>query len=163
MRRAFLAISALLLVAATPICAIPQGGLGPGFGDLVDPPALARYLELTEEQVASALELHAATREASQPILEENRDLETQLKELLDGDSPSPAAVGEIVITVHENRKTLKAIQQQFEEDFMALLDAEQLVRYENLKEALQVVRWSLAHNGPPPVPPEGGQPPAGS
>jgi len=162
MRRTLLAISALLLVVATPLWSTPRGGPGPGFGDLVDPPALARYLDLTEEQVASAFELHAATRDASLPILEENRDLEAQLKELLEGDSPSPAAVGDIVITVHDNREALRAIQQQFEEDFIALLDAEQQIRYDNMKEVLEVVRWSLAHDGPPPPPPEGDQPPAG-
>lgn len=164
MRRFLISISVLLLAAATPLWSIPQGGLGAGFGDLVDPPALARYLDLTEDQVAAARELRTAARDASQPILQENRELETQLKELLEGDDPSASAVGEVVIAIHGNRLALKAIQRQLDEDFVALLDVEQQARYDSMKEVLRVVRWSLAHDGPPSPPPEGeGPPPAGS
>ncbi len=81
---------------------------------------------------------------------------------MLRGDDPEAAAVGEVVIAMHDNRRALAAIQRGLDTDFIALLDSDQEARYENLKEVLQVVRWSLAHDRPPTPPPGEGDPPAG-
>jgi Spy/CpxP family protein refolding chaperone len=106
-----------------------HGGPGHRFG------RLARYLELTDEQLAAAQAIFEAAREESAAVREAQRTLHEELAALLDGDDPDPAAVGELVLALHDNRAAVKAVHDAAFEDFKALLTAEQLAKLEKLQE----------------------------
>ncbi|HSR66329.1 MAG TPA: Spy/CpxP family protein refolding chaperone [Acidobacteriota bacterium] len=96
---------------------------------------LIRALDLSEEQQEQARAIREQARDQSQAVREEQRALRDELRTALDGESPSAEAVGAIVISLHQNRRQLRAIREQAWTDFQALLTPEQLERFEQFRE----------------------------
>ena len=176
LRIAFILFAIVALATALPLAAQGPGGGpgrgpggGPGFGQGPGPgdqPAmggmhgapgfrlgrLAAYLELTDEQIAAAKTIFEDARAAAQPIHEAQRALHEELGALLDGDSPDPTEVGNLVLEIHANREQVKAIHDAAFEDFKALLTAEQLAKLEKLQDVRR-------HFGAPGLPGDDGEP----
>ena len=156
---AFLLLAALV---ATPLAlAQPPGphggpgferpGDGPGFGPghpgrrgpdrLHDLGFLARFLELTDEQIEQARALFEGTRELTQPVRQDLRATHRELRDLLDTEAPDATRVGTLVLDVHDLRGQLRAAREVLLEDFRALLTPEQLEKLETLKDAREARR----------------------
>lgn len=98
--------------------------------------AAARFLELTEDQQEQTAALLMATREVAQPLVEEQRGLRMELRDLLATDAPDATEVGTLVLDLQSGRQDLGAVKDAFETDFRALLTEEQIVRLEAFQAA---------------------------
>lgn len=97
---------------------------------------MAEYLQLTEQQQASARQLYQQLREQTQPLREEQKALREQLRTALAAANPDPTAVGRLVIDIHAKREQMKAAREQMHKSFAALLTPEQRQKYEALQDA---------------------------
>ena len=84
------------------------------------------FLDLDENQIAAWDEMYLIHRDAEQPVKEEMRVLEAELKEMIDAGDADPAAVGDLVLQIAELRAELHQIHMIYHEDFMTLLDEDQ-------------------------------------
>ncbi|MDY7095851.1 MAG: periplasmic heavy metal sensor [Acidobacteriota bacterium] len=98
--------------------------------------AAARFLELTEDQQEQTVALLMTARDAAQPLVEEQRGLRMELRDLLSSDNPDATAVGTLVLDLQSGRQDLGAIKDTFESDFRALLTEEQIVRLDAFQAA---------------------------
>lgn len=97
---------------------------------------LARFLELSDEQVAAAKAIREAAEAQAEPLKEAHKALRQEMRTLLDAENPDATAIGEAAIELHEGRERSRAIRAQAKADFAALLTAEQLEKLETLKDA---------------------------
>jgi len=119
MRKMILAV--MLLAVAVPVFAQEGGAGAPRPTEVV-----TRFLQLSADQV-NQWNVLLATREATvEPLQQQIREAERQLAELLKGDSPDPAAVGQLVIDVKELREQIGVAHQAYVQGFEALLTPEQ-------------------------------------
>lgn len=161
-----IALAATVLVAATGVAAAlpqPPGGPGPfdqrlapaAFADGVaarlggplpggphgrhglDPRRVADYLQLTEEQRASARQLFEGQRERVRPLLEQQRALREQLETALDDPAAGDAALGQLVKQLHANRQALEAVRDEAKASFAAILDEGQKAKLQQLESVI--------------------------
>ena len=127
---AFLALVGLPLLAeaARP----PQN---PG-AILRNPRVLARYLKLTQEQIATYKTLREELQADLKPLHPQLKPLKDQLETQLDAAAPEACAVGQTVVALDAVRDDIRAAYEEFDEKFSAILTPEQLEKYEHLKEA---------------------------
>jgi Spy/CpxP family protein refolding chaperone len=130
-----------LLIAAVAFLAIPllaeaaRPPQNPG-AILRNPRALARYLRLTQEQVATFKTLREELQADLKPLQEQLKPLQEQLKTQLDAAAPDACTVGQTTVALDAVRDDIRAAYEEFDEAFSAILTPEQLARYEHLKEA---------------------------
>ncbi|MEM1205729.1 MAG: periplasmic heavy metal sensor [Acidobacteriota bacterium] len=140
------ALALLILAAVVPVVAAAAGDDGPTVGP-VGARAAAKllpprgYLGLDEGQQEAARALFAATRAKVQPLREDGKALRLQLREAVDAPQPDATAVGDLVLALADVRGQAKDILLGAEAEFLALLDAEQTVKYENWRELRQLRR----------------------
>ncbi|MEE8522348.1 MAG: Spy/CpxP family protein refolding chaperone [Thermoanaerobaculia bacterium] len=139
---------ALALVVLIPAVALAGPGFGPR-GDRGDGPGRhflppPGYLDLTDEQIDAAQVIRDDLRQQVQALHQDHAALRQQLRDLLDGDNPDPAAVGELVIELHGERGQLRDALTAADAEFSTLLTEEQLVKWENFKE----LRGRRGHRG---------------
>ncbi len=111
-------------------------------------PRLARYLELSDEQIAASRDLLADLRTSVQPLREQQHALRDQLGDQLDAETPDAAAIGQTVIAAHELGEQIRAARASFESSFRALLTADQVPRYDALREVLRFLRGRDGRGG---------------
>jgi len=117
---------------------------GFGFGELdfgAARQALARYLELSPEQMAAWDQLLATLRETVTPLRTQIAAFQDQLHELLGQSNPDPAAVGALVIQIKLLHDQISAARHNYMAGFEGLLTQEQLAK-------LRVLRAFAAHPG---------------
>ena len=114
-----------------------QGSGGPGGNPRA---AVARFLELSEDQMATWDQLIADRDAAAQPILERLAEIRQELADLFAGGDPDPAEVGTLVIERHGLVGQLGDIQRAYVEGFVAMLSDEQAARYGLVRRAEQVL-----------------------
>jgi len=116
-----------------------EGRLGPGGFE-----GPARFLELTEKQQAVAREAFERQRPAMREIhqaLRENREAQRQA---LEGESPDPFVVGELVIEGHALHEQARALRKESKKSLEAVLTPEQKQKLE----ALEAVRGFFGPRG---------------
>lgn len=97
---------------------------------------MAEYLQLTDQQQASARQLFQSFAEKARSLREGQRDVREQLRAALDAPNPDPAQVGRLVIQMHGTREQVRAARQEMDKSFAALLTPEQRTKYDALKDA---------------------------
>lgn len=165
MRRTTTLLLSLALVAALPAFSLPRReAFGPPEeaghrGAFFPLQVLARFLELTPEQVEETTLLLEELRAAVAPRAEELADLRAELGDLLAGEAPDPAAVGHLVLDVHDLGDQIRDLRAGFEADFEALLTPDQRLRYEAFRAAARALRGPRGrhHGGGPGGPGPGG------
>ncbi len=90
---------------------------------------VVEFLNLTPDQVTAWDEMYIIHRDAEQPVKEDMRFLEAELREMIDAGDPDPATVGDLVLQIADLRAELGEIHMMYHEDFMALLDENQTRR----------------------------------
>jgi Spy/CpxP family protein refolding chaperone len=155
----------LAIAAGLGLCAMPalaqgpgrgKGPGGPGFGPGPHGPGdgfrlerAARALDLSDEQRAAFEKLQDQHRKDVQPLFEEARRLQSEVREALDSGKAEPATVGERVIQAHKLMAQAKESREAFEASFEGLLTPEQLETWKTLEEARERMRASEDPRGP--------------
>jgi Spy/CpxP family protein refolding chaperone len=106
---------------------------------LHSPRLLAKYLQLTPDQIAKAQPLYKALGTTLKGLHTQEESLRQQLQTLLGGSIPSACDVGAVVLQIDGLRDQAKTALQTFDTAFSALLTPEQLVKYEALKDAAHI------------------------
>jgi Spy/CpxP family protein refolding chaperone len=94
---------------------------------------LSSRLNLTAEQQASAKQLFQDFHAKAAPVHQAQLALRGQLKAALAAPNPDPAAVGQIVISMHQNRQQLKPALAASVQQFEALLNPDQLAKFKEI------------------------------
>ncbi|HKV07746.1 MAG TPA: Spy/CpxP family protein refolding chaperone [Thermoanaerobaculia bacterium] len=131
----FAAAFAALLALPFAAEAAPRGGQN-AEQILKNPRALARYLRLTPEQVATFKTLREDLEADVKPLREARKPLRQAFYAELEAASPNACETGEAALALHENGDKIRAEFEEFDTAFSAILTPEQLAKYEALKEA---------------------------
>jgi hypothetical protein len=144
-----LALALLLGILALPALADRRGpGIGsndPGIGVddsvLVNGRFLTRYLSLSSSQ-ATQLQGFLRTFQTSLQAVQTSRaPLCRQLRTDLGASIPDPTTVGRDLLALVDNQGRVKAALQAFDNSFSAILNGDQLTRYDALKQAVGLNR----------------------
>lgn len=100
--------------------------------------AVAKFLQLRPDQVEDLIELLQLRREAVVPLLQQIADRERQIRDLL-ASGGDPAAVGQLVIEIHQFYELIQRAQGDFMAGFQALLEDNQRQRLEAVRLALRL------------------------
>ena len=141
-----------LLVSALPALAVQPQDTAAGIGTADPAPAagaagaaampkaphlamhrLVQQLNLTDEQKAAAKQLFQDLKAKAAPVHQAQQQLHTQLEAALAAPNPDAAAVGQLVISMHQNRAQLKPVMDAFHQQFQALLNPDQQAKYKQL------------------------------
>jgi Spy/CpxP family protein refolding chaperone len=138
-RRLTTAVIAAASLALAGSIASAQGpgerGKGHGRGQGQDGQRIAKYLGLTDEQVATWKTLHEQQRTEMQPLWDEGRKLHEALKASLDAPKPDPTTVGKATLALKAHREKMKASHEAFEAKLVAILTPEQKTKWDAMKE----------------------------
>lgn len=97
---------------------------------------LARALDLTTEQRAAAKELSEEFAAQAEPLWTSAREQRRQVHEMVESAAPDATAIGQRMIATHQVHQQLKALHDDFDAKFSALLDAEQREDFEKMRES---------------------------
>lgn len=109
----------------------------PGAGQV----ALARYLQLTPDQIASWQQIHKDTAAAIRPLAANARGLREQIAAAVNSASPDPASVGDLALSLHSVRDQIKALREASRSQRLAVLSAEQKTKFEAFEAATAFLR----------------------
>lgn len=90
---------------------------------------VAKFLQLTEEQVAAWDVMYQVHRDAERPLQGDLRAVQEEIDALFEAGDPDPADLGELVIERHALGDMLLDVHVVYHEDFVALLDDDQVRR----------------------------------
>ena len=96
---------------------------------------LARALDLTEDQQDAWKQEHEAHRDAVRPLMEEMRTLQRQLDAELEDDAADAMTLGDLLLQIKDVRQQIAAENEALQSALEAILDAEQLERWQELKD----------------------------
>jgi Spy/CpxP family protein refolding chaperone len=102
---------------------------------LHSPKLLAKYLKLSEAQVAQAEPLFKTLGDSLKAIREQEKTLRDQLQAELDKTSPNACTAGGYVVSLDGLYEQAAAAARTFDTAFSAILTPEQLAKYNALKE----------------------------
>lgn len=134
-------LPALLVVAAAAFAAAEEGegresrrGVR---GDLAEREAerMARVLQLTEDQKAEWLRLREQHEASVRPLIRQMRDVAQRLETEANLENPDPTVVGQLELDRRAIARKLTASRTQLDQDLTRLLDREQTIRWEALRE----------------------------
>jgi Spy/CpxP family protein refolding chaperone len=156
--RTLVALLGIVALLAAPALALAEHGQGewqsaagvegPHMGHL-GLQHLAKKLNLTADQQASAQQLFQDLKTKMAPIHQAQQQLHTQLKAALAAPNPDAAAVGQLVISMHQGRAQSKPVLDAFHQQFEALLNPDQLAQYKQMLAAHPFFRHHM--DGPNP------------
>ncbi len=153
------AIAALALAGGLTLPPMVHAGKGPFgmhegmHGGMHGGGRLADGLNLSETQQASARKLREDMRAQAEPLMDRVRQQMNELETLLDGAHPDATEVGNKVLAAHATREQLRALRETFETKFSALLNADQLAKFQQFQAARK--QFGGRHGfgfGPPPA-----------
>ena len=132
---------ALVTLAASIAVAQPQRRPGP------PPPRLNEFLNLTAAQETQIDALHESMRATIDPLFEQKRAAEEQLRALAESANPDPTAVGKQFLAMHAIDQQIKSAHDAMEQKVAALLTSDQKLKFEAFNAARRMA-------APPPPPP---------
>lgn len=135
MKKPLLATLLLCVAAAMPLAAQPGPPPGgPGGGGNGGPPpdvVLKEVLGFTEEQLTSLRQLGETKRAAIEALQPQVVAAEKALRDLVQGTSPDPTAVGTAFLNLQNLQKQFPPIEEAYRNGFKALLTSEQTAKVE--------------------------------
>lgn len=140
-RIARILLPALLVVAATAFAAAQEGD-GPhskrgARGDFAEREAerMARVLQLTEDQMEEWRRLREEHEASVRPLMRQMRDVTERLETEANLQNPDPTIVGQLELDRRGIVRQLRESRVQVDEDLARLLDRDQTIRWEALRE----------------------------
>jgi Spy/CpxP family protein refolding chaperone len=103
-------------------------------GLLHHPRALARFLHLSADQTTQLLAFDKTLQTAVEPLRQARVPLCAQLRTDLTAATPDPGTVGADTLSLYDNKLQIRAAREAFDTSFSAILNPEQLARYDALK-----------------------------
>jgi Spy/CpxP family protein refolding chaperone len=97
--------------------------------------AIARFLQLSEQQVEQARAIYQEFRETVEPLREQIPPLREELSTLLEGENPAAAEVGQIVVDIDALHDQVEDAKEAADAEFEALLTEEQLARWQEFQD----------------------------
>lgn len=97
------------------------------------------YLNLSEEKAELWLSLLYDFRTAQREIINQIQQLEQNLREVLNTENPDPQTVGNLVIQIDGLRKDMRENHEIYIDNFLLLLNEEQIERYIILRKAFEL------------------------
>jgi Spy/CpxP family protein refolding chaperone len=94
---------------------------------------LVQQLNLTDAQKAAAKQLFQDLKAKAAPVHQAQQQLHAQIEAALAAPNPDAAAIGQLVISMHQNRAQLKPVMDAFQQQFQALLNPDQQAKYKQL------------------------------
>jgi len=88
---------------------------------------LAKALNLTADQKATAQKLHAELAAKAKPLMDQQSQQWEQIHTLLASDNPDATEIGQRMIALHATGQQLKALHEEFMTRFSTVLNADQL------------------------------------
>lgn len=133
-------LPALLVVAATAFAAAEEGeGAGSKRGARGvaerDAERMARALQLTESQQQEWRRLREEHEASVRSLMRQMRDTTERLETEADLDNPDPTIVGQLELDRRSIVRQLRESRTQVDEDLARLLDRDQTIRWEALRE----------------------------
>jgi Spy/CpxP family protein refolding chaperone len=127
-----LMIAVFVMTVAAPVLAQE----GPP-ADMEGPPPIVEaahnrvvaFLDLTDEQVVAWDEMYQIHREAERPLKEQMRELQAEIDALFESGTYTAEEIGELTIERRFAGEALIEVHLIYHEDFVALLDEEQVAR----------------------------------
>ena len=141
-RATLFALTALVALLVLPLAAGAQQSNQKGRDPreiLTNPRLLARYLNLTPDQVKTTQDLFKELKAKVEPLRQAQQGLRQTFYTDLEAANPNPCTVGQDAIALHQNEEAIKAALQDFDKKFSAILTPEQLTKYEALKAAARL------------------------
>jgi hypothetical protein len=102
---------------------------------LRSPKLLAKYLQLTADQIVKEEALFTTLKGKLEAINQQQKVVREQLQAELAKPSPDKCTVGDLVLQAEGFHDQIAAALEEFDTAFEAILTAEQLVKYEALKQ----------------------------
>ena len=134
-------LPALLVVAATAFAAAEEGegarskrGARGDFAER-DAERMARALQLTESQQEEWRRLREEHDASVRPLMRQMRDTTERLEAEANLDNPDPTIVGQLELDRRGIVRQLRESRVQVDEDLARLLDRDQTIRWEALRE----------------------------
>jgi hypothetical protein len=100
---------------------------------------VAMVLELSETQVAEWMTILVRRDEATQPLMQQLQERQQALAAAMESASPAPQTIGALVIEIRSIERNIMSIRQNGAASFEQLLDAGQLERLQQIRDAAQV------------------------
>jgi Spy/CpxP family protein refolding chaperone len=148
--RILLIATALILTFAVGAMAQPSGRMGgqgnrgagqqQGAAQFGGPQWIARYLGLTEAQIAQFKVFQDEAHAQIVPILATRKANMEKLQELLAVTTPDPLAVGTLVIQNHALGAQIRAIHEATQAKLVGILTPEQKAKYDTMIEFLKTL-----------------------
>jgi len=142
-KRTALIAAALLTLLAVPALAVDPAAPDTSsvVADLVlRPNVLVQALKLTKAQADTLKGLIQTLQTTVKAQQTANAALDRQIKNTLGSPAPDNCALGKLVISRHQNDLAIVAAFAKFDKDFSAILTADQLAKWQRLKNALSHV-----------------------
>src|ERR1700712_4166245 len=137
-----LSLTLLLGALALPALADVRGPSGrpgsPGTGALVDGRFLTHYLNLSASQVTQLQGFLRTLQTAGQAVQAARVPLCQTLRTDLNASHPDPLTVGRDFLALVDNQDRVKTALQSFDTSFSAILNGDQLARYDALKQIVE-------------------------
>ncbi|HEX9942286.1 MAG TPA: Spy/CpxP family protein refolding chaperone [Thermoanaerobaculia bacterium] len=92
-------------------------------------------LNLTDEQKAAAKKLHEEVAAKAEPLLDQHHQQWREIHEMLDAGNADATEIGRRMIAAHAIHQQVKALHDEAETRFAALLTAEQLEKFKEHQE----------------------------
>jgi Spy/CpxP family protein refolding chaperone len=138
MKKALIAIVALLAAGAAIAQMTPQHAPRPEA-------ALAAYLQLTPDQIATWQQIAKDTAAAVKPLADNEQQLRKQVQTALQASSPDPAAVGKLVVAAGAVRDQIRTLRDAAKAKRLAVLTPDQKVKHDAFEAALIFLRQHRA------------------
>jgi hypothetical protein len=106
-------------------------------GALVDGRFLTRYLDLSSSQVTQLQGFLKTLQTAEQAVQTARGPLCQQLQTDVDASHPDSTTVGKDYLALVDNQDKIKTVLQAFDTSFSAILNGDQLARYDHLKQTV--------------------------
>jgi Spy/CpxP family protein refolding chaperone len=142
MKRPLLTLLAITFILGSALAAQTRGPRGalpgrshPDAGNGGISVGCLEALSLTDTQKASLDQLRQNLAATVTPLIEQRRSSRDQIDAALESASPDPTAIGRLVIADHGVGEQIRAIHDQFQTAFQALLTPEQLTNYTALRQ----------------------------
>lgn len=132
---AFAAAAVLVLTALPSLAAGAPTTRGGAIKILTNPRLLAHYLELSADQVTQQKALLTALQNTVKPLRDARPALCATAESAIETDPADAATVGDAFIALYDNKQAAKDAAHTFDTDFSAILTAEQLAKYNALKQ----------------------------
>jgi Spy/CpxP family protein refolding chaperone len=113
-------------------------------GPALDPPLhpmriVAQYFDFTQEQVDQIRGFLEIRKAAVEPLLKQIAAQEKDLHDLLGTTDPDPAAVGNMLIAIHQLKEQVKAARDQFDTSLEGILTPDQATKLHAVRRAARL------------------------